>query len=277
LGIVTAADTNLFRDLQFLIHSLRATNDTPLLVYDLGLSHDQLHFCLSQHNVTCRPLPPMSDSLASYVGQHRWQAWLKPTYIQDAPFDRLIWIDADCVVLAPLQDVFDMIERGPLLMPEVSVGCGANHLELYTEHLPIRDPLRRGCAEINNGVIGLDRQRDRELLDAWLFAVQWAVEHSDLRHLIRWYDQGALLWSILRTENEQSIQKCRKWNYPANAANPLISIAAHHEMSLLEAIRATHPDAGIVHWFGLIKLSVALNDEIQRLFLSAPPASERFP
>ena len=265
-GVVTAADANLFRDLQFMIQSLRSVDDIPLVVYDLGLRHEQLQWCLQHNNVTCRPLPPMSDSLAAYVGQHRWQAWLKPTYIHDAPFDQLLWIDADCVILSPLDEAFQQLQDGPLLMPEVAVGCGANHADLYTTHLPIRDPQRRGKAEMNNGVIGLDRRRDRELIDAWLYVVQWAVEHPELRHLIRWYDQGALLWAILRTENDSNIRDCHNWNYPANADGHLIASASENGASIVAAIRAKHPDARIVHWFGLIKLSVALNDEITRMF-----------
>ncbi len=265
-GVVTGADANLFRDLQFMIQSLRSVDETPLVVYDLGLRHEQLQWCLRQGNVCCRPLPPMSESLDRFVGQHRWQAWLKPTYIADAPFDQLLWVDADCVVLSPLQEVFQEIEDAPLLMPEVAVGCGANHSDLYTRHLPIRDAQRRGNAEMNNGVIGFDRHRDRELIDAWLYVVQWAVEHPELRHLIRWYDQGALLWAILRTENESHIRTCRNWNYPANPNGQLLARAVENKISLLDAIRAAHPDARIVHWFGLIKLSVALNEEINQLF-----------
>lgn len=271
-GVVTAADANLFRDLQFMIQSLRSVDDIPLVVYDLGLRHEQLQWCLRHKHVTCRPLPPMSDSLAAYVGQHRWQAWLKPAYIHDAPFDQVLWVDADCVILSPLDEAFQQIQDAPLLMPEVAVGCGANHADLYTTHLPIRDAQRRGKAEMNNGVIGFDRTRDRELIDAWLYVVQWAVEHPELRHLIRWYDQGALLWAILRTDNESNIRDCHDWNFPANANGQLIACARENGISILEAIREAHPSAQIVHWFGLIKLSVALNEEITQMFAAGVTA-----
>jgi hypothetical protein len=275
-GVVTAADAGLFDDLKFMISSLRASDETPLVVYDLGLRHDQLQWCLSQTNVTCRPLPAMSDSLAGFVGEHRWQAWLKPAYIHDAPFDQLLWLDADCVVLSPLEELFQQLEDAPVLMPEVALGCGANHSTLYAHYLPIRDPEIRGAAEMNNGVIGFDRHRDRDLIAAWLYAVQWAVEHPELRHLFRWYDQGALLWAILRTENEHHIRESHDWNYPASVTGQLVRHAVENGVSVLDAIRAGHPTARIVHWFGLIKLSVALNEEVSRLFASEVGLEPRF-
>ncbi len=269
-GIVTAADSHIYRDLQFLIQSLQAVDKHPIIVYDLGLKHYQLEWCLSQPNVTCRPLPPLSPSLRQYVGQHRWQAWLKPAYIRDADLDEMAWIDADCVVVEPLTDFFAMLEEAPLLMPEVAPGCGANHADLYTKHLPIANADERISTEINNGVIGLHRNRDHDLLDAWLYAVEWAVENPQLRHLIRWYDQGAFLWAILKTGNERNILSSQRWNYPAQIHRPLLSHAIENRISLVETMRLMHPAASIVHWFGLCKLSIAFNEEINRLFEFEP-------
>ncbi|MGB7327552.1 MAG: hypothetical protein WBD31_21930 [Rubripirellula sp.] len=268
-GVVTATDANLFRDLRFMVESIRKFGSTPICVYDLGMRHDQLNWCLRQPNLICRPVPPMPTPLADYVGKHRWQAWLKPTYIDDGPLDQILWIDADCVVLSPLDEAFDLIDQGPLLMPEVAVGCGANHTDLYRKHLPIDDVDRRCNAEMNNGVIGFDVRRDRELLDAWIHAFQWAVENPESRHLMRWYDQGALLWAVLHTENETRLQSCHKWNWPACAGAPLLEISANESCSLIDAIARVHPEASIVHYFGLVKLSIALDDEIHQRFLGA--------
>lgn len=268
-GVVTATDANLFRDLRFLIESIRKVDSIPIWVYDLGMRHDQLNWCLRQENVVCRPVPPMQKALADYVGKHRWQAWLKPTYIDDAPLDQVLWIDADCVVLSPLDEAFGLIDQGPLLMPEVAIGCGANHKDLYRFHLPIEKIDERCATEMNNGVIGLDVRRDRDLLDAWIHAVQWAIENPGARHLMRWYDQGALLWAVLHTDNESRLQPCHRWNWPARADMPLLKIAAAEGCYLLDAIARVHPEAAIVHYFGLVKLSIALDDEVHGQFLGA--------
>ncbi len=276
-GIVTAADSNIFRDLQYLVQSLRSVDDHPLVVYDLGLRHYQLEWCLSQPNVVCRPLPRLSRSMANYVGQHRWQAWLKPAYIWDAPFDQILWIDADCVVLSPLGKLFDEITRSPLLMPEVAPGCGANHAALYLQHLPVDDAGRCESVEINNGVIGFDRWRDEGLINAWLYAVQWAIENPALRHLIRWYDQGSLLWAVLKTRKECHIRDDQKWNFPALPNRQLLTHAIRNGFNVVDAIRDMHPGAGVVHWFGLCKLSVAIDLEINQIFANRDHCGPTYP
>lgn len=274
-GIVTAGDTPIFRDLQFLILSLEACNDVSVVVYDLGLATHELQWCLSQPNVTCRPLPPLTRAMTQFVGSHRWQAWLKPAYILDAPFDRILWLDADCVVLDSVADAFSQVEGGPFLLPEVCPGSGRNHPRLY-ESLPIADCGRQEI-EINNGVIGLDRQRDRALLDAWLYAVEWAVRNEGHRHLMRWYDQGALLWAISKTRLQARISTDQTWNYPAKPVSCILGHAVRNHRSVLASIRDVHPEARVVHWFGLNKLSVALDREVRELFVSRAGLEEREP
>ena len=272
-GVVTAGDTPIFRDLQFLILSLRAFNDDPVIVYDLGLATHELQWCLDQPNVTCRPLPPLTREMARFVGSHRWQAWLKPAYLLDAPFDQILWLDADCVVLDSVAGAFSRLGEGPLLLPEVCPGSGRNHPRLY-DVLPVDSPGRQEV-EINNGVIGLDRQRDRALLDAWLYAVEWAIRNEGHRHLLRWYDQGALVWAISKTGLHAHVATDQAWNYPAKPAADVLRHAVGGRRSVLASIRDLHPEARIVHWFGLNKLSVALDREIRELFVcrdAEPPA-----
>jgi hypothetical protein len=273
-GIVTAGDSPIFRDLQFLILSLQEYNDDPVVIYDLGLATHELHWCLSQPNVTCRPLPPLTRAMAKYVGAHRWQAWLKPAYIFDAPFDRLLWIDADCVVLDSLEGAFAQVEEGPLLLPEVCPGNGRNHSRLY-DSLPVDRAARGREVEINNGVIGLDLFRDRALLSAWLYAVDWAIRNEGHRHLMRWYDQGALLWAISKTRAEAHVRSEQTWNYPAKPVPGFLRHAVRDRRSLLESIRDAHPEARVVHWFGLNKLSVALDQEVRNLFEQSGEALHR--
>ncbi len=265
-GIVTAGDQTIFRDLQFLLLSLRDHNAGPIVVYDLGLETYQLQWCLRQPNVTCRPLPPLTRVMREFVGSHRWQAWLKPAYIWDAPFDRILWLDADCVVLDSVSDAFARIDDGPFLLPEVCPGGGRNHPRLY-KILPIDDREQRQGIEINNGVIGLDRRRDQDLLAAWLYGVEWAISNSGRRHLMRWYDQGAMLWAILKTGREGNIVSDQTWNYPAKPLTHMVRQATRNGQGILAAIREAHPEASLVHWFGMNKLSVALDNEIRNIFL----------
>jgi hypothetical protein len=164
-----------------------------------------------------------------------------------------------------LAGAFAQVDEGPLLLPEVCPGGGRNHSRLY-ESLPVDNAGRGREIEMNNGVIGLDLPRDRALLDAWLYAVEWAIQNEGHRHLMRWYDQGALLWAIAKTGLEAHVKSDQTWNYPAKPVPGFLRDAVRDRQSLLESIRDAHPEARVVHWFGLNKLSVALDQEVRNLF-----------
>ena len=98
--------------------------------------------------------------------QFWWQSWLKPFYIYNAPFDRVLWVDADCTVLGDLHDAFGEMAERPLIVRDATVAVTENHPDLY-RHLTLPDNVRTEGVNLNSGVLGFCKIRDRALLNAW--------------------------------------------------------------------------------------------------------------
>jgi hypothetical protein len=267
-GVVTAADAGFFADLQFLIRSVSQFNRRPLALFDLGLLPDQREWCLAQPGVTCLPIPAVQDTVGA-IRRHRWwQTWLKPFYIFEAPFDRVLWIDADCIVLDDLSEAFQLIEKRPLISRDGTGAKTCNDNRLY-ERLSLGHAVSsesRDGMNLNAGVLGLCKIRDRSLLHTWAFGIQWAATHAESHPHIAWADQGLLVWALLRTGGADDIRQDLCWNYPSFEAGGLIASAAANRRTLLEEIQHRYPAAKIVHWFGIHKLSRQIQEEIQHAF-----------
>jgi alpha-N-acetylglucosamine transferase len=86
-----------------------------------------------------------------------WQAWIKPFYLVQAPFDRVLWIDADCVVLKPLNINQPIFDEPHLLSRSFARGC------------TVVDELTSMCPEASIvhflGPHKLSKQMDRQLHD----------------------------------------------------------------------------------------------------------------
>ena len=193
-GLITAADAGIFRDLQFLIYSFQGSQGYPLIVYDLGLTPQQRAWCEDQPLVRCVPFRIDEMPFDRFRPLHLWQTWLKPFYFLKAPFDQMLWIDADCCVLRDVEEAFAIIERQPLVVRDATSVRTENDPRLYTE-LPIPADRKTGGVVVNAGVVGLCRHRDRALLNAWAFGVDWAARQPGRAGRVAWMDQGMLLWA----------------------------------------------------------------------------------
>jgi Protein of unknown function (DUF3431) len=274
-GVVTAADARFFPDLQWFLLSYGRWCRYPVVVYDLGLYDDQRRWCLEQPGVAVLPMPTIYSPV-EHIRQHSfWQGWLKPFYVYNAPFDRVLWIDADCTLVAPLNDAFRTIAEQPLVVRDGTIAVTENPPDLY-RHLTIPDHVRTHGITLNAGVVGLCKIRDRALLNAWTYGVAWAALNPDKRGLSAWCDQGMLLWAAHRTGQTQFIERSLEWNWPVDCAQgrppmarsaSLLVAATAKGHSVLEEIRCRYPQAKIVHWLGVYKLARQLDAEIKRLFL----------
>lgn len=266
-GVVTAADTRFFRDLQLLVHSHQQKDRYPLVIFDLGLEATERQWCFEQSGVVLSKLPPLSKPIERIFARHWWQSWLKPFFIFHAPFDRVLWLDADCVIVDDIGRAFQQIESQPLLVRDATTATTENPPQLY-EHLPLPKDINTSGINLNAGVVGLCKVRDRALLHAWGYGVGWAAANPDKQHLSAWVDQGILLWACHHTKTTSVIQTDLCWNQPAERAPNLIQSAVKNRRSILEQIRQRYTKAGIVHWLGDSKLSSQLADELAKLFVS---------
>ena len=94
-----------------------------------------------------------------------------------------------------------------------------------------------------------------KLLGAWAWSVQWAARNLRLRNWFRWFDQGALLWSLQRLSMTSVIRPDLIWNTPWLNEKNMVAQAAISSLSLTERLKKQVPKAGIVHFLGHQKLS----------------------
>jgi len=251
-GIVTAATSDIFFDLQQMLISLEPFGHCPVEVFDLGLTDSQKEWIELHPQRTLRELPRWINRVSRLQRVREWPTWLKPFYLLHSRFDRTLWIDADCIVLRDPSAALELVRKQPLVTKDVAPVLVSNHSDLY-HYLPVEHV--DSTLRLNAGVVGLDRQRDAELLGAWAWAVQWAARNLRLRNRFRWFDQGALLWALQRVSAPPLIQTDLTWNLPwLTEENPLEQAVAGG-LSLTEWLKQRFPQAGIVHFLGRHKLS----------------------
>lgn len=264
-GVVTAADAGFFPELVFLIRSLQLHDDCEILVFDLGLRPEQRQWLVEQPRVRCRSLHFDGTCLAAVRRLNYWQTWLKPFCLDLADFDRLLWIDADCIVLGSLKDAFDHIAERPLLVRDATEAHTANDPRLDEWLSP---PVDVPDASVNAGVVGLCRQRDQQLLACWAWGIQQISRKPQIQRLAAWWDQGILRWALRERRLVSTIQADLRWNQPAKLESQLLTRAVRGGHSILGEISQRYPTATIVHWLGAYKLSRQLAQQFADLFVS---------
>ena len=261
-GIVTAADAGFFGELRWMLLSLRQVSDVPVEVFDVGLTVQQRAWIGELKNCRLRPLPTLVNRLDRIQKCRMWQTWLKPIYLLMSDFDECLWIDADCVVLKDLTGLFDSIQSGPLLCPDLTDAEVENRPKLY-DWLPVGEVPLNSSLRVNAGTIGLDKRRDQELLAAWAWAVQFAARNLRLTPLFRWFDQGALHWAIHRLAKENLVSPESRWCVPFLEDINIISDTIRNYRSLTGTLRRRFPDTSIVHFLGKSKLSRQLTQSFE--------------
>ena len=264
-GVICLADDNYFFGVRMLYHSL--AGQVPLTLYDLGLGAEAHRWVDAHPGISIRPIPdtPLVRAVREACGQRslakatkrEWPLWICPELILDAPYQQVAWIDADAVVLRGLPKLFRRIGRGPFITPEnLAPEQTANPVALLKAL-----PQAHGRAEapeilLNAGVSGWDQQRDRHLLEAYNHPVRCIFQGLSLdRDLVRWHDQGCLIWALQNAGYDASILQSRRWNLcvrHSGLAGMTIDRSSNDAeiQSWLEQARQREPNANIVHWNG---------------------------
>lgn len=259
-GIITLCDANYFPGLLMMYKSVQESHPCVVACYDLGLTEPQLAAAGNCHNLQLLPLPddPLIGRIRAVMGRspplaklHKrvWPLWICPILIKHAPFRDVIWLDCDLVVLRNLDQMFTLIESGPVFTPENKAPQATpNRRELY-EYLPIQrrfDPLR---PTVNAGVSGWRRDRDAAAIDAYIFPVERASADENVRSAISWHDQGALIWAIQACGLEHRVASSNAWNLCADNT-PVARRAIAWNDDFLSVARDVVSDANILHWNG---------------------------
>jgi hypothetical protein len=254
-GLLTAADAGYFSELCLLLRSLMVYPPCPVAVYDLGLTEHQ-RSALSAGGVTVMP-PSCEVTKRQRPGRCDWKPWV----IAASPFEVTAWVDADVIFLANPAELLAFGRNRLAVFAHVgdtTIHTG-NPVELYACR-PV--PVRPSALTLNAGVLVTSRARvrDRMILDAWQGMVDQAASDASLDELVRYADQGALLWALHAADALDSIITDLRWNRSADGYSEVAGAErrTYVDDALLEQLRTAHPGMALLHWWGRPKLSELL-------------------
>jgi len=264
-GIIIVCDDKYLVDLRHLVASVRAVCDLPLVVYPFGCGPTERRE-IDALGVDVRPFPP--------AYQERWRGvydrshcWQKPWLIRESPFDATLYLDPDLLVLCDPSALLDRAEAvGFTVFPQRgdSATCCGNAPQLAAL-APQTSPGVE--VPVQAGVIATCRAcpRDGLILAAWCSLIERALVDPPLARALTFGDQGGLAWTLAQLHAQDAIVgevagHC--WNVSANGLweQPRAQRRRYRDdATLLDRVRADHPGAGIVHWYGAPKLRELLD------------------
>ncbi len=173
-------------------------------------------------------------------GKRIWPLWICPLLIRAAPLKNVFWLDCDAVVLRGLDELFAMLEDGPVFTPENKAPHATPNSPALYLHLPIGRQFDPQVPVVNGGVSGWRRGRDDAALDAYVRPVAAAARDRAVREAISLYDQGALIWVIQSLGLEDRVLPTPMWNLCVDNA-PVSAEALAWDDDLLERLWAALP------------------------------------
>jgi len=261
-GIVTLADQNYFPGLTLLHRSVYEVWPLPIACFDAGITEAQKAVATERcPGLRILPLPDMglvntirqvfaAATPLAKPNKRVWPLWICPLLIAAAPFRRVFWLDCDIAVLRNLDQLFHLLDGGPVFTPEnYAPAATPNKAELY-DLLPIARSFDPREPKVNGGVSGWDLVRDKEILDAYIYPIERACGDVRIREAIAYHDQGALIWAIQKTGTEQRVLQTTAWNLSVSHTALREQPVAWND-DLLATVRERLPAANLVHWNGV--------------------------
>lgn len=252
--VVTAADSNIFVGLQYLVCSIVLSHKVNFIVYDLGLKEEEINW-LNSANVKIVKIH--DDDLLIPRHMPNWQTWNKPVYISKSKKQNVLWIDADAIVLRSLRPAFEIIKKHGILVTADNIAknyvndvvdCLSNFDLLY-ELLPTPSKIIRNHP--NAGIVGFNFENtENEIFETWYNCIVEASKNNEVFSSCKWYDQGALLWAIEKECLSDKIAVDPYWNDGQSWSDFGENFIANMSI-LLQHVQVV--DSGIIHFAGMCK------------------------
>lgn len=246
-GILTACSQKLFIGLQMLITSIVNFYDIHVLVYDVGMSSEQIAWCKKHPKVSVKPFKiPNYNKHITYAG-----AWFKSHYISSSPFKHTIWIDSDAIVIGDLRELIDLAHPNAFFTSDHTQlkESTLNQPKLYS-YLPIGIPYYRDILPyLNSGVLITHKNRDADILEDWRYCVEQACSVKEIAEAVSCWDQGALKWSLHKNRKLYLITADKKFNYPAKIRHYAYPSTLESVTHWFNNMRPDEPCV-ILHWMG---------------------------
>ncbi len=246
-GILTACSSNLFIGLQMMLTSIAHYYDVRTLVWDIGLTTEQVAWCRRQPGVLVRKYThPYYRPHLSYIG-----AWFKSHYISASPFKHTIWIDSDAMVVGDLRELMEWSHPNALFTSDhTQLQESTLNQPLLYSYLPIGKPYYHDILPyLNSGVMVTHKKRDAVILEDWRYCVEQAAMVKEISEAVACWDQGALKWALHKHDLLYLITPDKKFNYPAKIrhfAYPSTEEAVKH---WLKTVKPEDPCI-VLHWMG---------------------------
>jgi hypothetical protein len=200
-GVVTSGYGAYFPGVQLLYCSLVWTHENlEMLLWeipDCPLTAQQRDWCERQPRLRV-------EKLTECVVPTYWRpAWQKPAMIRHSPFERTLWLDADCLVLRSLLPVLEHIQQHPLFLTPNTIYT-PNHPQLAAQ-LGITD--RKELFTLNTAIVGYHQGREdhRKLVERWCELTRRIGSHPDhLEKYVSNADEGVLR-TVLQLESQTHI------------------------------------------------------------------------
>ncbi|MFH1254763.1 MAG: hypothetical protein V1646_05035 [bacterium] len=167
------SDSHFFDNLLRLIGSIHYTNfekTKKIAVFNLGLTKEQVKFLKTIEKVSVHNVELTHPDLLKYVKKNKtskqvrgWYAW-KPVVIKQAltMFPYVLYLDAGCCVLLPLEDMFGYIQAHDYLLIEncAKYTIGEHCTKYVYAHFSLSSPKNnwiKDAKPITAGIQGLSR------------------------------------------------------------------------------------------------------------------------
>jgi hypothetical protein len=202
-GIIVGCDAKLEFLLPYFYLNFRLNSDLPIVFFDFGMTFFGRKFCEARGEVVS-----IEDSLSNChedefmnLIRHSW--FKKPLAFQRSPFELTLWLDIDCKILKPLDELFDQLQED-------------QHLAAYEESY-----LDESHNVLNSGVVVY--KKGSPFLDKWINLCKQKNE-------LFFGDQDALTLSLKETPElvKKLDQKFNNIYYSVGYNRNIESVIIHH-------------------------------------------------
>jgi len=255
MGVITLADNKFFPGLVLLYESIQNNFPVHVTCFDGGMNPEQKDWA-ARHLPNCDIIPIPDNEYTRLIQNslggptkatdREVQLWLCPFLIEQSPYPKCLWLDADTIVIDELEKLFELIDSGPVFTPSNYQPRRVINLPALYKHMPLQDDCNPEDALINAGVSGWNFERDKNIIRDYMAPAIKACSSVAVRQSITWHDQGCLIWAIQNNKLQQRILKTSKWNYCAIHRRKQTPYKLDQDLG--QQLQSAYPEANIVHW-----------------------------
>ncbi|MCI0381797.1 MAG: hypothetical protein L0207_01935 [Chlamydiae bacterium] len=210
-GVLVGSDKKLEWLLPWWWSHYSFCNSFPVAFADFGLSEKMKKWCLDHGKLLQVSIPSFKQKKIGLVLKNQWEksygktflharkSWLKkPFALLHTPYEKTIWFDLDCEILAPIDQMFDFCnEKHPIAMA--------------------REPSNQNSIMYNTGVIVY--QKGAFLIEKW--AREMVVDFH------RFLGDQQLLSDLIHREKHRVVELEKRYNWRMKEGIPLDAKVIH--------------------------------------------------